>query len=416
MYMRAKLVWMGVPLVAVAMIASACSSSKSGSSSDSSTAATSVASSGASGGSTGKLSESLTLGLMWQIKGESSVAINDFQDASKVALDTIQKQGGVGGQPLKTFRVATSPTDAAQLAIQFQQGVSMKPDAMVGLVGPALEPILPSITTAKIPVMFIGTEPFAAYGNSSGSQYLYEALSTGEDSGMVAAEYAVNELHAKKIAFAHSNDSYGTAISAAAQKEATSLGATVTTNQSYASTATDLTNVVLAVKGADAIINFGFQGTTTILAKQLDQNGVTIPLIGGQDTGSDVLNGAFPAAEAARTKVVANCNAHTDSSPAAQAFANAYNAIHGSYPSQGATVTYDSILMLGKAAEAAGSTDPSKIEAALQTLTYQGVCGTYKSDGQHILLHNFEVLSFANGVSNPTTEKTYTVPPGDKLP
>jgi hypothetical protein len=102
MYMRAKLVWMGVPLVAVAMIASACSSSKSGSSSDSSTAATSVASSGASGGSTGKLSESLTLGLMWQIKGESSVAINDFQDASKVALDTIQKQGGVGGQPLKT--------------------------------------------------------------------------------------------------------------------------------------------------------------------------------------------------------------------------------------------------------------------------------------------------------------------------
>ncbi|HEY2565010.1 MAG TPA: ABC transporter substrate-binding protein, partial [Acidimicrobiales bacterium] len=46
----------------------------------------------------------VTIGLLWDIKGESSVDINDYQNGAMLAVKQLNKAGGVGGRKVIVFR------------------------------------------------------------------------------------------------------------------------------------------------------------------------------------------------------------------------------------------------------------------------------------------------------------------------
>ena len=65
---------------------------------------------------------------MEEIKGESTVAIDDYWDAQKMAVSEINANGGVCGQQIDLERVSASATDAALATAALLRAEAMKPD------------------------------------------------------------------------------------------------------------------------------------------------------------------------------------------------------------------------------------------------------------------------------------------------
>ena len=75
---------------------------------------------------------------------------------------------------------------------------------------------------------------------------------------------------------------------------------------------------------------------------------------------------------------------------------------------------YDAIYLLAQAIKAGGNTSPSAIVSHLGKLKYTGVCGQYKSDSHHNMIHTVEIISTAN-TSEQLAQYTnlQSVPPAD---
>jgi hypothetical protein len=69
---------------------------------------------------------------------------------------------------------------------------------------------------------------------------------------------------------------------------------------------------------------------------------------------------------------------------------------------------YDHIMLIAKAVDAEhGSTAPADIVKGLETVSYNGVCGTYQSDSQHNLAHTMYVVQYGATQGQKTKAAEY---------
>jgi hypothetical protein len=59
--------------------------------------------------------------------------------------------------------------------------------------------------------------------------------------------------------------------------------------------------------------------------------------------------------------------------------------------------------MLKQAVTQIGTTDPAKLTAAFESISYEGICGSYKTDANHNMSTTVTVVNFPNGT--PTVVK-----------
>src|SRR5260221_7233147 len=98
--------------VLVGAILTGCSSSKKVGSSATTSATTAAGSSTTAASSSCHLDQAPKIVAMEETKGESTVAIDDYYAAQKLAVDQINGKGGVCGQQINLQRVSASATDA----------------------------------------------------------------------------------------------------------------------------------------------------------------------------------------------------------------------------------------------------------------------------------------------------------------
>jgi len=183
----------------------------------------------------------------------------------------------------------------------------------------------------------------------------------------------------KKVAIVNEKDSFSTSVVVAAKPYAESKGLTVVVNQGYDTGTTDFGPFINQIVAAapDAIIGGGHLVDGTTFAKQLYEKKVNARFISllvapPEPTFADIGDSAQfivgPSQWETQVKYT-EAGAKTLGIPfygiAVDAFTTAYKAMFNAPPSYHSAGGFAAGLVLQKALEDAGSTDPAKVKAAM---------------------------------------------------
>jgi ABC-type branched-subunit amino acid transport system substrate-binding protein len=353
------------------------------------------------------------LAFLWEVQGESSVAINDFQNGATLAVSQINAAGGIGGKPVTDVRVSTSVlnTQAAQAA--YLQAVGDNPTMMIGLaVQSQVSALGPEIDRAGIPLITT-TDASAAtnYAAPGTSQWTWNGKSSVDQMAATAVEYYVKDKGYTKIGVMGTNETFGNSGVAVIEATLAKYGLKPYAVAQYSPTATDLTQQVLAMKGAQAVINWGYPNTVAVQLNQFQQNGIDLPSIGPDSAPIAIDAGLVKGAALNGLSVVESCDPESPA-PGTKlaAFNTAYKAKYGTSPSQSAVVAFDDVYEAKAAILKAGSTSPAAINKAMAEITVNGACTTYHADPAHVMSHAAAIVAY-NASGTSTTVKTYVLPP-----
>jgi branched-chain amino acid transport system substrate-binding protein len=339
----------------------------------------------------------LKIGMCAPVTGPAAESGGYAVKGAKLALDAINKAGGVMGKQLELI-VEDDQTTNPGIVLAFSK-LAADPD-IVGFLGSIrstqVHAMAPDVLKLGKPVMIGGTDPNLTH---MGNQWLFRCRPNDSYSGSVIAEFGVNTLGKKKWAVLHSTDAFGTAGGKALTESLTKLGSTPILDQGYANQSQDFTPVVLAIKqsGADILGSyFTFENDLGIFGRQLRQLGVNIPWVGSPSiTNITALKLAGPALYG--TYGVADYA--EDSSEASKAFGKLYRDAVKVAPDNQSSWTFDAINVLSGAIKTANSTDPGKIrEAILATRKFAGAEGEYNFDKNGDGLHGYNVVKNEKGI------------------
>jgi branched-chain amino acid transport system substrate-binding protein len=369
-------------------------------------------SSSTTGGSSGSGS-AVKLGLLWQVKGEGAYGQDDYQNGALLAINQINAAGGVNGKKVTWFREPVDPTDNQQTLSSFLSAAGQNPTSMIGLVAPTqIQAISSKITAAGIPVLATTTsDKFDAYGAASGSKYLWFVGASNPALADFGTSYLVKDLKLNKIGLMGTNESYGTEGMAAAASTLDAAGLKPYATTPYSPAATDLTQEVLAQKGADAVVDWGYPNTVGVQLNQFVQNGMSIPTMASDGVDTTVSSGLAKGQALANLYASQPCDLTSPSySKTLSSFVTAFKAKYGYVPSQNAAWAYDGVNIAVAAVRKSGSTNPSDVNTALAQVSVPGACSaTYKADPAHFMGHSEEISKFSSD-GTTTVVKQATIP------
>jgi len=338
----------------------------------------------------------IKLGMVVPMTGAAAESGSFAQTGAKIALEQVNKAGGVLGKPLElVFEDDQTTNPGAVLAFS---KLASQPDivAFLGSIrSTQMHAMAPDMLKVGKPVGFGGTDPNLTKLNNP---WLFRFRPNDSYSGKVIAQFGVKELGKKKWAIVHSTDAFGTAGGKALADALPDNGATLALDQGYANQSQDFTPVVLAVRqsGADILgTYFTFETDLGIFARQLRQLGVNIPWVGSP---SIVNVSALKLAGPALHNTYGVADYAEDSSPASKAFATAYRDIRKVAPDNQSSWTFDAVTCLAMAMNKAGSTEPNKVrEAMLAIRGHKGAEGEYNFDKNGDGLHGYNIVKNDKG-------------------
>src|SRR5277367_684497 len=225
--------------------------------------------------------DAIKIGMVLSVTGPGADGGGYALAGAKIALDRVNKSGGVLGKQLELVTEDDQTTNPGTV-LAFSKLAALSD--IVAFLGPIRSTqnhaIAPDILKTGKPVCFGGTDPKLT---KMGNPWLIRFRPNDTYSARVIASYGVATLGKKNWAIVHSTDAFGAsgfkAVSAALDR----TGAKVATDQGYPNQSQDFTPVVLAIKssGADAIGSyFTFENDLAVFARQLRQLGVTLPWVG----------------------------------------------------------------------------------------------------------------------------------------
>jgi branched-chain amino acid transport system substrate-binding protein len=347
-------------------------------------------------GRAGAQGTTMKLGMVLPVTGPAAEQGRYALTGAKLALDAVNKAGGVLGKQIELITEDDQTTNPGIVLAFSKLAAQSDIVAFLGSIrSTQVHAMAPDVLKIGKPVMIGGTDPTLTH---MGNQWLFRFRPNDSYSGRVIADYGVNTLGKKKWAIVHSTDAFGTAGGKALADALGKVGATVALDQGYANQSQDFTPVVLAVKqsGADILGSyFTFENDLGIFARQLRQLGVTIPYVGSP---SIVNVTAMKLAGPALYGTYGVSDFAEDSSEAAKAFSKIYREAAKVAPDVQASWTYDAVNILSAAINKAGKTDPGAIrEAILATKKYAGAEGEYNFDANGDGLHGYNIVRNEKG-------------------
>ncbi|WP_395104215.1 ABC transporter substrate-binding protein [Actinomadura sp. SCN-SB] len=377
-----------------------------------------VAACGGSGGGSEKgIDEPIKMVGLWEVKGESAAAIDDYNNGARMAVEKINAAGGIKGQKIVLERVAADPLNPQKATGQFLQAVDKDPVVMLGFTASsALLASKTQVDRAGIPLISLASASSPLrFGGPGGSEWFWVVQPSDEFKDQATVRFAVEQLKATKIGLMGTNESYGMTNTKAVAAALKQRGLTPVATRNYDPTATDLTQDVLAMKGSQAVIAFTYPNPLAVQLKQFVQNGMKIPTI-SSSSANIAANNKLVTGEALSLLYGTNACAPVGSkNPATNAFGQEYLRRFNQIPTDLAAESHDAVYIAKAAIEKAGSTDPEAIRKAMNSITVtpqQGIicAAEYKTDGAHFMNHTVSIQRF--GTDGKSTEMiTYQFPP-----
>src|SRR5712691_12933746 len=304
---------------------------------------------------------SIVIGINLPFTGADAADAANIRDGALMAIDEINKAGGIAGQimiePLlkDDGTVAAGQYDPAQAATNTKQFVA--DTNVMAVVGPqmsgsgkAMSPIAsdaglmiitPSSTNPDI------TDPnFASQYRPNGKAIYFRTVTTDAFQGPYMANYAAESLGTRSIYILDDTGAYGEGIANAFEGQAKVKGINVLGHDKLNPKESDYTTVLTKIKALnpDALYYGGVQQAGAKLAKQAYDVMPKLPKMGGDGMYSASLaNDAGVAAENWYATIAAP---DTIDEPQAQDWVARYQSKFGASPQDYALTAYDAVLVL----------------------------------------------------------------------
>jgi branched-chain amino acid transport system substrate-binding protein len=345
-----------------------------------------------------KESNTLLLGHVASLSGDTATFGTSADKGIRLALAEINAAGPVLG---KTVDVKTeddnSKSDEAKTATE----KLINREHVVAILGEIASSrsiaMAPVCQDAKIPMLSPGsTNPKV----TQAGDYVFRACFIDPFQGQAMAEFAVNNLKAKKYAVLYAaNSDYSVGLRDYFKQAAEKLGATETVESSYSEKSdVDFRSQLTKIRDSnpDVVAVTGYYEEAGKVAKQARELGIKVPIIGGDGWDSDKL--IQIGGEALDGCYFTNHYAPDEERPAVQNFVNAYKAkYNGEVPDAMAILGYDAMKLMVDAIKRAGSTDGSKIREALAaTKDFPGAAGSITIDSDRNAKKPIVVVGITN--------------------
>lgn len=343
-----------------------------------------------------RAADTIRIGVVNEITGAQAESGLFTLNGIKLALDEINKAGGVLGKQVE-LRIEDNASTNPGTVLAFSKVTGE--GGLAGIIGPIrstqIQAASPTIAKAGIPTMIGGSDVSLTHVNN---RWVFRCRPNDSYSSRVIADFGVNTLKLKKWAIVHSTDAFGSGGKTALVGALKALGVEPLLTQGYTNNSQDFTPIVLAIKksGAEVIgtymTNAPDQG---IFAKQMRQLGVNVAWVGSPTTiavttlnlAGEALHGSY-----------AITDFTFDANEASKAFTKKYKERYNLNPDSYSGWAYDAMHILARAIKAAGSTDPEAVrKAILATRGYPGVEGNYEFDEFGDGLHGYNIVKNEGG-------------------
>ena len=331
------------------------------------------------------IGDTIKVGVNLELTGTVAAYGNAENNGVKLAVQEINKAGGVDGKKIELVTKdnksenAEASTAATNLAIQSQVNAMIGP-ATSGAVAAA------SLNAQKTGVPLLtpsGTQDDLTLDTVDGvKKYVFRTTFKDSFQGQVLAQYAYSNLNAKKVVLYYDNSSdYAKGIAEEFKKK---YQGDIVTTATFASGDKDFQSALTKIKNLDydAIVMPGYYTETGIITKQARDMGISVPILGPDGFNDDSFADLAGKANANSVYYVSGYSTKTALSGKANDFIKAYKAKYGSEPNMFAALSYDSVYMIAKAAEGAKtSIDIANNLAELKN--FDGVTGKMTIDKKH---------------------------------
>jgi branched-chain amino acid transport system substrate-binding protein len=246
----------------------------------------------------------------------------------------------------------------------------------------------------------VGTNPKITQG---GYGTVFRIVASDTQVGGSMADYAAKELKIKNVGVIDDRTAFGQGIADEFTRRAKAAGMNVVGREFTRDTATDFSSILTSLKAkrVDAIFYGGYAPQGAPMARQMKQFGMTAKLLGGDTLCSPEM--AKLGGDAVGDNVrCAQAGAIVAKQAAGPAFIARYKARFKRDPDVYAPSFYDQTMFIAQAMKNANSVDPAKVNAALHSMTYQGVVGSYAYDkAGNLKQTTVTVYTFKNGALAP---------------
>lgn len=298
----------------------------------------------------------------------------------ELAIKEQNAKGGIKGKKIELVSVDDQgkPEEAATATTKLitQDKVS----AVLGEVASSLSlAMAPIAQQNKVPMVTpSSTNPKV----TEVGDYIFRVCFIDPFQGTVMAKFAFENLKVKKVAILRDMKSdYSVGLSDFFAESFKKLGGEIVVDQSYSAGEVDFNAQITSIKAKkpEAIFVPGYYTEVGLIAKQARQQGIKVPLLGGDGWDSEKLteiggkhlnNGFF-----------SNHYSQDDKSPAVQGFISAYKAQYSKVPDGLAAMGYDAAKVLFAAMEKAKTLANKDVRDELaKTKDFQAVTGKITID------------------------------------
>ena len=329
----------------------------------------------------------IKIGALFSVSGPASFLGEPERNTARMMVDEINKAGGIKGRQLELIVIDTQG-DATKAV----QGVNklIKDDKVVAIIGPSTTgdsmAVIPVVEKAAIPLISCAagikiTDPVKKW-----------VFKTAQNDALAVSrifEY-LKKQQINKIAILTVSDGFGSSGREQLVLQAGKFAIQIISDETYGPKDTDMTAQLTKIRGseAQAIICWGTNPGPAVVARNVQQLGITLPLYMSHGVSSKkFIELAGDAAEGiilpSGRVVVANQLPKTD--PQKKALMNYVENYRKHYKVEGDHFgghAYDAIMMIKGAIERGGETPAAIRDQLEKTENFAGIGGTFKYSPQ----------------------------------
>ncbi len=370
--------------------------------SESSTSTTTAQQTTVSEGTTASTSgETFTLGLVCPLSGSSAVSGQILKNATEMAVKEINEAGGINGE----IQIALAEVDdegvPATSVTAMQKLVEQdKVNAVIGAQASSCTLANMEITkAAKIPQITPASSNVAV--TQSGNAYIYQMTATDELHMRNIMKYMAEEKGAKSFAILYESSDFGTGGYKIANSVCGDYGLTMADNEVYNAGDTDFSVVLGKMQKADPdfFIFWGYHTEVAMICKQMQQYGISYPVIGQGYNSPELTNLGGAAVEGIMIDTAFDA-ANPDEK--VQEFDKKYTELYGEGYDQNAPQSYDAVYVIKDAVErciADGKDykDGEVLNEYVGSTSWDGVTGVTTFDENGRMEKELLIITIENG-------------------
>lgn len=317
--------------------------------------------------------ETIKLGFASPLSGPQAHYGQDNRNGAQMAIDDLNARTlKLGGKPVK-FELLVMDDQAEPRAgtLVAQQLVDARIRGMIGHFNSGVTiPASRIYHDAGIPQLSVSTN--LKY-TRQGYQTAFRVMADDDRQGTALGDYAVRRLGHKRLAVVDDQTAYGQGLADAFAAAATKAGGTVVRREHTTDKDIDFRSLLTRIKAANvqAIFFGGYDVQAGPMAKQLQELGLNVPLLGGETINTAKF--LELAGSAAEGHIASTPGAALGQRPGGKAFAERYRQRYKQEIGLYAPYFYDSVMVLAAAMQKADSTDPAKYLPALRAIRHAGI-------------------------------------------